>query len=50
MHAKVPCRQNNVWFWNEQALIDPESLEDFIVHDGYHALGKALTSMTPARM
>jgi NADP-reducing hydrogenase subunit HndC len=31
-------------------VIDPESLEDFIVHDGYQALGKALTSMTPTNV
>jgi NADP-reducing hydrogenase subunit HndC len=31
-------------------LIDPESLEDFIVYDGYQALGKALTQMTPAEV
>ena len=29
-------------------LIDPESIEDYIAHDGYQALGKALTEMTPA--
>ncbi|MBI5564909.1 MAG: NADH-quinone oxidoreductase subunit NuoF [Chloroflexi bacterium] len=29
-------------------LIDPESIEDYITHDGYQALGKALTEMTPA--
>ena len=29
-------------------LIDPESIEDYIVHDGYEALGKALTEMTPS--
>lgn len=29
-------------------LIDPESVEDYIAHDGYQALGKALTEMTPA--
>jgi NADP-reducing hydrogenase subunit HndC len=28
-------------------LIDPESIEDYILHDGYQALGKALTDMTP---
>ena len=28
-------------------VIDPESLEDFIIHGGYEALGKALTTMTP---
>ncbi|NTU74559.1 MAG: NADH-quinone oxidoreductase subunit NuoF [Anaerolineaceae bacterium] len=29
-------------------LIDPTSIEDYIVHDGYQALGKALAEMTPA--
>ena len=29
-------------------LIDPGEIEDYIVHDGYEALGKALTTMTPA--
>ncbi len=29
-------------------VIDPESIEDYIVHDGYQALGKVLTGMTPA--
>ena len=29
-------------------LIDPEDIEDYIVHDGYEALAKALTGMTPA--
>jgi NADP-reducing hydrogenase subunit HndC len=28
-------------------LIDPASIEDYIVHDGYAALGKALGEMTP---
>jgi NADH:ubiquinone oxidoreductase subunit F (NADH-binding)/(2Fe-2S) ferredoxin len=28
-------------------LIDPESLDDYLVYDGYQALGKALTGMTP---
>ena len=31
-------------------LIDPDSIEDYIVHDGYAALGKALTEMTPAQV
>jgi len=31
-------------------LIDPESLEDYILHNGYEALGKALTKMTPAEV
>jgi NADP-reducing hydrogenase subunit HndC len=28
-------------------IIDPESLEEYIIHDGYQALAKALTEMTP---
>lgn len=28
--------------------IDPESLEDYLLHNGYEALGKVLTKMTPA--
>jgi NADP-reducing hydrogenase subunit HndC len=31
-------------------LIDPESLEDYILHNGYEALAKALTEMTPAEV
>ncbi len=31
-------------------LIDPNSIEDYIMHDGYLALGKVLTSMTPAEV
>ncbi len=31
-------------------LVDPESLEDFIMYDGYQALGKALTQMSPAEV
>jgi NADP-reducing hydrogenase subunit HndC len=31
-------------------LVDPESLEDFIMYDGYQALGKALTKMSPAEV
>jgi len=29
-------------------IIDPESIDDYIIHDGYQALGKALTEMKPA--
>jgi NADP-reducing hydrogenase subunit HndC len=29
-------------------LIDPDSIEDYIIHDGYQALGKVLSSMKPA--
>ncbi len=28
-------------------VIDPESIEEYIAHDGYEALGKALTGMKP---
>lgn len=28
-------------------LIDPEEIEDYILHDGYEALGKALVHMSP---
>ena len=28
-------------------LIDPEDIEEYIAHDGYEALGKALTTMAP---
>ncbi len=31
-------------------LIDPESIEDYIIQDGYEALGKALTEMQPAEV
>jgi NADP-reducing hydrogenase subunit HndC len=35
----------------EQAgLIDPTSIEDYIVHDGYQALGKVLSDMTPVQV
>jgi len=29
-------------------IIDPDSIDDYIVHDGYQALGKVLTEMSPA--
>ncbi len=31
-------------------LIDPDSIEDYIVNDGYAALGKVLSEMTPAQV
>ena len=31
-------------------LIDPTSIEDYIIHDGYQALGQALKTMTPAQV
>ncbi len=30
--------------------IDPDSIEDYIINDGYFALGKALSEMTPAEV
>src|SRR5512142_2250310 len=31
-------------------LVNPESIDDYILHDGFQALGKALTQMTPAEV
>ena len=31
-------------------MINPESLDDYLIHDGYQALGKALTQMTPEQV
>ena len=31
-------------------VIDPESINEYIAHDGYEALGKALTEMKPAQV
>jgi NADP-reducing hydrogenase subunit HndC len=31
-------------------IIDPESLEDYILHNGYEAMAKALTQMTPSEV
>ena len=31
-------------------IVDPMSLEDYLLHDGYLALGKALTEMTPEQV
>lgn len=31
-------------------LIDPENIEDYIIHDGYTALAKALGEMTPTQV
>ena len=30
-----------------KGLIDPEKIDDYIARDGYTALAKALTTMTP---
>ena len=31
-------------------IVNPESIEDYILYDGFQALGKALTQMTPAEV
>src|SRR5512142_1229984 len=31
-------------------VVDPESLDDYLIHDGYVALGKALFDMTPQQV
>ncbi len=31
-------------------IIDPEEIQDYILHDGYQALGKVLTEMTPVKV
>ncbi len=31
-------------------LIDPTSIEDYIVHDGYQALGRVISEMSPAQV
>jgi NADP-reducing hydrogenase subunit HndC len=31
-------------------VIDPDSIEEYVIHDGYTALGKALTGMTPQQV
>ncbi len=42
----VPAEQRIVL--ERAGVIDPDSIEDYIVHDGYQALGKVLTEMKPA--
>ena len=31
-------------------IIDPDSIDDYLIHDGYQALAKALTEMTPTQI
>ncbi|HEX3000701.1 MAG TPA: NADH-quinone oxidoreductase subunit NuoF [Armatimonadota bacterium] len=31
-------------------FIDPENIEEYVAHDGYQALGKAITEMTPVQV
>lgn len=42
----VPAEQRIVL--ERAGIINPDSIEDYIIHDGYQALGKVLTEMTPA--
>jgi NADP-reducing hydrogenase subunit HndC len=44
--GSLPAEQRIVL--SRAGLIDPESIDDYIVQDGYLALGKALTEMKPA--
>lgn len=46
--GSLPAEQRIVL--ERAGLIDPESLEDYILHNGYEALAKALTQMTPAEV
>ena len=44
----LPAEQRIVL--SRAGLIDPEEIEDYIIHDGYQALAKAVTEMTPAEV
>ncbi len=53
--VRVPAREGALFAQQRVVLaragiINPESIEDYIAHDGYIALGKALTQMTPAQV
>jgi NADP-reducing hydrogenase subunit HndC len=53
--VRVPAREGALFAQQRVVLaragiINPESIEDYIAHDGYTALGKALTQMTPAQV
>jgi len=51
LHARkgtLPAEQRIVL--RRAGLLDPTSIEDYILNDGYMALGKVLTSMTPAEV
>jgi NADP-reducing hydrogenase subunit HndC len=41
----LPAEQRIVL--SRAGIIDPESIEDYILHDGYSSLGKVLSEMTP---
>jgi NADP-reducing hydrogenase subunit HndC len=44
----LPAQQRIVL--GRAGIVDPESLDDYLLHDGYMALGKALTEMTPEQV
>ncbi len=53
--VRVPAREGALFAQQRVVLaragiINPESIEDYIAHDGYVALGKALTEMSPAQV
>ncbi|MBI5032391.1 MAG: NADH-quinone oxidoreductase subunit NuoF [Chloroflexi bacterium] len=53
--VRVPAREGALFAQQRVVLaragvINPDSAEDYIAHDGYTALGKALTQMTPAQI
>ncbi len=53
--VRVPAREGVLFAQQRVVLaragiINPESIEDYIAHDGYAAIGKALTQMTPAQV
>jgi NADP-reducing hydrogenase subunit HndC len=43
--GSLPAEQRIVL--QHAGIIDPTSIEDYLIHDGYSALGKALTGMKP---
>ncbi len=44
----VPAEQRIVL--ERAGVINPDSIEDYIIHDGYQALGKVLSEMKPAQV
>jgi NADP-reducing hydrogenase subunit HndC len=53
--VRVPAREGALFAQQRVVLaragiINPESIEDYIAHDGYAAIGKALTQMTPVQL
>ncbi len=46
--GSLPAEQRIVL--QRAGLIDPESLDDYLLHEGYEALGKVLSEMTPAQV